>query len=393
MVIELLVHEALEGAFALLDLGREGGAGPTGRAHIGDAAHAFGAATRFGDDVVDHDPDLRADQLAQLPAALDVGVAGFDRAPALGHEGVRQQLVEIEEACVQAIVDIVIVIGDVIGNRRHLRLERRPGRQLERPGLIDLGQRPVHLPDGAVVLGQAFERFPGQIQAIVLAIGRFEARQGPQAMGVVIEPAMRLERGVERILAGVAERRMADVMRQRQCFGQVLVEAQRPRDDAGDLRHLEAVGQADAIVIAIGRDEHLRLVAQPAEGDRMDDPVTIALIVTARPTREIARQRELPPARERRIGGERGTRNHRRSSPTGGGGRRKAPDGGGAPRHEATIDAATASGSRKTWTAAILTTSIPLFLNHPSRRASRSGRSPISWAMPSISTTSLWLAQ
>ena len=37
------------------------------------------------------------------------------------------------------------------------------------------------------------------------------------------------------------------------------------------------MGQPDAKVIAIGRHEDLRLVAQPAEADRVDDPVTVTL--------------------------------------------------------------------------------------------------------------------
>ena len=40
---------------------------------------------------------------------------------------------------------------------------------------------------------------------------------------------------------------------------EVLVEAERAGDHPADLRHLEAVGQADAEVVAVGRDEHLGL--------------------------------------------------------------------------------------------------------------------------------------
>ena len=40
-------------------------------------------------------------------------------------------------------------------------------------------------------------------------------------------------------------------------------------------------------MVAVGRDEHLGLVAQAAEGDRMDDPVTITLEGVARPARPV----------------------------------------------------------------------------------------------------------
>jgi hypothetical protein len=38
-------------------------------------------------------------------------------------------------------------------------------------------------------------------------------------------------------------------------------------------------------VIAVGRDEHLRLVAQPPEGDRVHDAVAVALKDVAWPAR------------------------------------------------------------------------------------------------------------
>ena len=73
------------------------------------------------------------------------------------------------------------------------------------------------------------------------------------------KPPRARERGVERLLAGVAERRVADVVRQAQRLGQVLVEPERAGDHAADLRDLEAVGQADAVMVAVGGDEHLGL--------------------------------------------------------------------------------------------------------------------------------------
>jgi precorrin-6B methylase 1 len=45
------------------------------------------------------------------------------------------------------------------------------------------------------------------------------------------------------------------------------------------------MGQANAEVVAVGGDEHLRLVAQAAEGDREDDAVAVALERVALPAR------------------------------------------------------------------------------------------------------------
>ena len=81
----------------------------------------------------------------------------------------------------------------------------------------------------------------------------------------------------QRILAAMAERRVAEVVGQAQRLGQILVEAQRPGHGPADLRDFDRMGQPDPEMVAVGRDEHLRLVAQAAEGDRMDDPVAVAL--------------------------------------------------------------------------------------------------------------------
>ena len=70
---------------------------------------------------------------------------------------------------------------------------------------------------------------------------------------------------------------MAEVVRKAKGLGQVLVEAQRTGDRSADLRDLDAVCEADAVMIAVGSDKNLGLVPQPAERDRVDDPVAVAL--------------------------------------------------------------------------------------------------------------------
>ena len=71
-------------------------------------------------------------------------------------------------------------------------------------------------------------------------------------------------------------------MREAQRLGQILVEPERARNHAADLRDFEAMGQTGAVMVAVGRDEDLRLRFQPAEAHRMDDPVTVALERAAR---------------------------------------------------------------------------------------------------------------
>ena len=101
----------------------------------------------------------------------------------------------------------------------------------------------------------------------------------PQRVHVVLEAAAAaLAQGrVERLLAGVAEGRVAEVVAEPDRLGQVLVEAERAGDGAGDPAGLERVGEPGAVVVALGRDEDLGLVLEPPEGLRVDDPVAVAL--------------------------------------------------------------------------------------------------------------------
>ena len=80
----------------------------------------------------------------------------------------------------------------------------------------------------------------------------------------------------------MAERGMAEIMGERQGLSQVLVDCEGARECTGDLRDLQAVGEAGAIVIALVIDEDLGLVIEPPEGRRMEDAVAIAGIGLAR---------------------------------------------------------------------------------------------------------------
>ena len=121
----------------------------------------------------------------------------------------------------------------------------------------------------------------------------------------MVEAAEVGEAGVERPLARMAERRVAEVVRQRQRLGEILVEAERAGERPGDLRHFQGVGQPGAVMVALVEHEHLGLVLQAAERGRMDDPVGVA------PERVAARARRFrgePPAGSGgilRIGGAR----------------------------------------------------------------------------------------
>ena len=64
-------------------------------------------------------------------------------------------------------------------------------------------------------------------------------------------------------------------MGQRQGFGEVLVQSKQPGQCAGDLRHLQRMGQTCPVMVALVEHEHLGLVLQAAERGGMDHPVAI----------------------------------------------------------------------------------------------------------------------
>ena len=97
----------------------------------------------------------------------------------------------------------------------------------------------------------------------------------------MVEPAEFRKTAVERPLASVAERRMAEVMAERGSLREVFVERQRARQRTRNLRDLERMGKPGPEVIALVVDEHLGLVRQPPEGGRMNDAVAITPEVTA----------------------------------------------------------------------------------------------------------------
>jgi hypothetical protein len=105
-----------------------------------------------------------------------------------------------------------------------------------------------------------------------------------------------LHAGIQRLLPGVAEWRVAQIVRQRHRLDQVLVQSQAPRDRAADLRDFDAVGEAGAEQIALVIDEDLGLVFEAAECTGMDDAVAVALEAV-----RWAGSYPVPPARLSRL--------------------------------------------------------------------------------------------
>ena len=103
-----------------------------------------------------------------------------------------------------------------------------------------------------------------------------------------------LQQRVERLLTGVAERRVAEIVPEADRLDEVLVQPQCAGDAARDPGRLERVGEPGAVMVAGRIDEDLGLVHQPSEGLRVHDAVAVALKRRAQEARLL---RLRPPAR------------------------------------------------------------------------------------------------
>ena len=176
----------------------------------------------------------------------------------------RGRSASLQHAGAHGVVDVVVHVGDEVRDPQHLPLQRRrPLRGVQPDGRAVL---PLRMPADAV------PHLPAEVQSPPVV---FQHVHDPQALLVVPEPAR--HQLVQHVLAGVPERRVAKVVPERDRLGQLLVQAQHLGDGPGDLRHLQRVRQAGAIVIACRGEEHLRLVLQPPEGLAVDDAVAIVL--------------------------------------------------------------------------------------------------------------------
>ncbi len=168
----------------------------------------------------------------------------------------------------------MVVVRDFVGEVRELRFE--PGLVARDEALADVAERERILV--RAMLQDAFAAFEAQVQTVEIRVMLLELVDDAQALQVVLEAAEIEHALVERILARMAERRVAEVVREAYRLGQRFVELERARDRARDLRDLERMGQARPIQIALVVDEHLGLVDEAAERRRVHDAIAVSLI-------------------------------------------------------------------------------------------------------------------
>ena len=104
----------------------------------------------------------------------------------------------VEQAGAQAVVDVVVVVGDVVARAprpapraRHGRRARDRGRwQYSTMAAGRSVERAAAVEQRAVVLDHAFQRLPGEVEAVELGVALLELGQDAQGLGVVVEAAV-----------------------------------------------------------------------------------------------------------------------------------------------------------------------------------------------------------
>ena len=79
------------------------------------------------------------------------------------------------------------------------------------------------------MLYHALEGFPGQVQAVEVGIAVFKAGQHTEGLLIVVKPPKFLHRPAKRLLPGMAEGGVAEVMREGDRLGKVVIQLQRTR--------------------------------------------------------------------------------------------------------------------------------------------------------------------
>ncbi len=170
----------------------------------------------------------------------------------------------IKHAGPHRIVDVVVDVRNDVGHPGDLPFDRtRPGirRRANRQSVFALG-----MPRDAVA------HLPGQVQPLPTV---FNHIHHTKTLLVVAEATGR--KPIEHPFTGVPERWVAQVVAEGNRFRQLLVEPQHLGNAAGNLRDLQSVRQTGAVVVTSRGKEHLRLVLEPAERLRVDDPIAVAL--------------------------------------------------------------------------------------------------------------------
>ncbi len=208
--------------------------------------------------------ELRFDA-AVLPLHLRIAVGQNVHVPA--------DVVDLQQPRLHPVIQVCGQIGDLVRQVDNLRLQRRPQPQQVPGKLRELLGAIV-----ARVLDDSFAHAQRQVQPAMRRVALLEVLHDAQRVQVVVEAQpVPLQAFIQRAFPGVPERRVADVVDQRQRLCQVLVQPQRLGHAARDLYHFDGVRQPAAKMVGGAAGKHLRLARQPAKRARLHNPFAVPL--------------------------------------------------------------------------------------------------------------------
>jgi len=114
---------------------------------------------------------------------------------------------------------------------------------------------------------------------------------------VGVPAAVLYEQSFERVLPLMPERRVTHVVRETDRVRKGAVETQAAGNGAPDLRRLHRVHEPRAVEVALGDNQHLRLVLKPPKVLAVDDPVAVTLKGGTRIGDRVAPVRTVGPGR------------------------------------------------------------------------------------------------
>ncbi len=87
----------------------------------------------------------------------------------------------------------MIIVGDVIGERSHLRFGAGKGVNLQIMFVVIFGDIPVNVAaEGAIMFDDPFQGFPSQVQPVELGITFLQPGDDGEGLRIVVKAAIRL---------------------------------------------------------------------------------------------------------------------------------------------------------------------------------------------------------